>query len=437
MQSMNLDPISEAYLKVFEENFPRKKKPKERKENDIERKAQEVSVPIISAKTSKSTQLVLSGRLSRSQAMRSLYKEYEAVQNSTDDCRFTPQEWRRVKIKNYPHILDMHSRPQYNRLVDTTFQGLGLGDAVTICGSRHENQDRTISGIIKVGKEEISYFGLFDGHGGSQCADYLVANFPIALEKELVNLREAGYSLRNSAKIFEILESIFDVLSEEYRKSMFGKRSIRDYPGSTAIVCVKIKGFIYVANVGDSQGILCRGNETIILSEAAKPTKPRFVKDVVHLGGRVEYWCDDYRITSITDTTGINMTHAVGHPSNSGISSKAHIVAIPLHTLKMKNGQNEDNILLLASDGLSDVVRPKTVGETIRRIITDHRERYINSPVKKRRETRLTKRIAGILAKKAYLLNPEYSDNITVLAVNIKRDREKRESKQKESKKNK
>ena len=119
---------------------------------------------------------------------------------------------------------------------------------------RNYNEDRVsiIANIVKPmsRKEEhwpkCSYFGIYDGHGGPGCADYLRDNLHQFVIKEQSfpwNPREA------LIRGFENAERHFLEIAQKDGK-------IIDKSGSCAIVVLIIGNICYIANVGDSRAVL-------------------------------------------------------------------------------------------------------------------------------------------------------------------------------------
>jgi protein phosphatase 1G len=57
--------------------------------------------------------------------------------------------------------------------------------------------------------------------------------------------------------------------------------------GCTAVVAVKYGNDLFVANAGDSRGVLCRGNEAVALSEDHKPAQESERNRILNAGGLV------------------------------------------------------------------------------------------------------------------------------------------------------
>lgn len=116
------------------------------------------------------------------------------------------------------------------------------------------NEDRVsiVSNIVKPmsRKEEkwpnCSYFGIYDGHGGSGCADYLRDN----LHQFVIKEPSFPWNPREALKRgFENAEKHFLEMAQKDGK-------IVDKSGSCAIVILIIGNICYTANVGDSRAVL-------------------------------------------------------------------------------------------------------------------------------------------------------------------------------------
>ncbi len=97
------------------------------------------------------------------------------------------------------------------------------------------------------GDENISYFGVYDGHGGRQIVDFLEESLEKNIYKELKMSDDAGISERLSRAFL-----ITDMQSKKLNITT---------SGATAVCAVLVSNGndreLYVANVGDSRAVLC------------------------------------------------------------------------------------------------------------------------------------------------------------------------------------
>lgn len=105
--------------------------------------------------------------------------------------------------------------------------------------------------------ESIAVFGVFDGHGGQQCAEYLSQHLTKHIFKKLVQLQEASYS-NQSKKHASGNKPIFKILKDSFFKMDNDLSNSSNFIncGSTSVVTAIIDNKIYVANTGDSRCIL-------------------------------------------------------------------------------------------------------------------------------------------------------------------------------------
>ena len=113
---------------------------------------------------------------------------------------------------------------------------------------------------------KISFFGVFDGHGGSKCADYLKDNL---LSKIVQNIHFPKDIKNAIKKGFEISEKEF---LENYAVED-GK--IIDNSGSCALILLIINETLYVANLGDSRCVISLKNGRI-LKDVTRDHKPSY-----------------------------------------------------------------------------------------------------------------------------------------------------------------
>jgi protein phosphatase 1G len=155
-----------------------------------------------------------------------------------------------------------------------------------------------------IGKE-LSVFGVFDGHGGNQVAEWVRDNFV----KEMVKLRsykDGDYpeALRETfIKMDELMKT--PLVKKELQKytndkdndggmhgiagfSMGSEADIANSVGCTACVCIITKDEVICANSGDSRGVLCKKGVAIALSQDHKPDNPEEKERITKAGGFVE-----------------------------------------------------------------------------------------------------------------------------------------------------
>jgi len=157
---------------------------------------------------------------------------------------------------------------------------------ITSCGKRNYNEDR-VSIIYNIPKPSnfveskknpwpnCSFFGLYDGHGGSKACDFLRDN----LHKYIINDKYFPSNPQKAiANGFIMAEKIF-----------FKNYTGIDSSGSCALVVLIIENRVFIANVGDSRAILSakNGNKFYALSRDHRPGDDKEYKRIIKAGGKI------------------------------------------------------------------------------------------------------------------------------------------------------
>ena len=197
---------------------------------------------------------------------------------------------------------------------------------ITSSGKRNYNEDR-VSIIYNIPKPagysaiknnniqwpNCSFFGLYDGHGGSKACDYLRDN----LHKFIINDK---YFPSNPQKA--IANGFI------YAEKMFFKNYTGiDSSGSCAIVILIIENRVYIANVGDSRAILSAKNGTKFypLSRDHRPGDEKEYKRILDAGGKIykteyEYGNKNINITN-TNNRFSNYNRNYNNYSNNRVNT--------------------------------------------------------------------------------------------------------------------
>jgi len=158
----------------------------------------------------------------------------------------------------------------------------------TTIGEREENEDAFCADLVygfssKKFKQMLkkkgldidsvkspSLFGVFDGHRGKKCSSYVAKTLPMILfENE--NFPE------------DIPKAMSEAFSETDIQFLTRAKKTKIKDGSTGIVICIYGNKLYVANTGDSRGVMCRGGETVVLSEDHKPNLPIEKKELKNM----------------------------------------------------------------------------------------------------------------------------------------------------------
>ena len=160
-----------------------------------------------------------------------------------------------------------------------TFQGI----------VRNYNEDR-VSIIINMNKPKnflkkwpkISFFGIYDGHGGEGCSEFLRDN----LHKYICENDYFPENIPEAIK-YGIQKAEYEFLNN-YALSV-NKEEIVDKSGSCVIILLIVDTNIYIANVGDSRCLLSmdNGKKYITVTHDHKPNSPNEIIRIKNNGGNV------------------------------------------------------------------------------------------------------------------------------------------------------
>ncbi|CAO2194501.1 unnamed protein product [Urochloa humidicola] len=199
-------------------------------------------------------------------------------------------------------------------------------------------------------------FGVYDGHGGSEVANYCGDRIHVVLREMLsraaMGLEELGeLGIREHwDKVFgDCFQRVDDEVSGEASRFCCGISDVRRKPvaaanvGSTAVVAVVCSSHVIIANCGDSRAVLCRGKEPMALSVDHKPDRKDECARIEAAGGKIIDW-NGHRVSGI-----LSMSRSIG-------DRYIKPFLIPKPEVRVIPRAKDDDCLILASDGLWDVI---------------------------------------------------------------------------------
>ncbi|CAL1414305.1 unnamed protein product [Linum trigynum] len=257
----------------------------------------------------------------------------------------------------------------------------------------------------------VHFFGVYDGHGGSQVADFCKERMHHVIAEEYWDRETAEKTVPMAAAVG------FDVDDDQWRRRWeatftggFGKADDEilaeavapEIVGSTALVVVLSCCQIITSNCGDSRALLCRGTQAIPLSVDQKPDREDELKRIEDAGGKVFNW-NGARVLGV-----LAMSRAIGDRH-----LRPYVIPVPEITFTAR--REDDECLIAASDGLWDVMTNDEVGEVARRVL----RRWRRAPASSSNSNiTAAQAVADSLTEMAYGRNS--SDNISVVVVDLK-----------------
>ncbi|KAG2319279.1 hypothetical protein Bca52824_012492 [Brassica carinata] len=316
----------------------------------------------------------------------------------------------------------MISRTESRTLFE--FKSVPLYGVTSICGRRPEMEDAvstiprflqsptnsSIDGRFNP-QSTAHFFGVYDGHGGAQVANYCRERMHLALAEEVEKEKP--------------MLCDDDTWQEKWKRALFNSflrvdseiESVApETVGSTSVVAVVFPTHIFVANCGDSRAVLCRGKTAIPLSTDHKPDREDEAARIEAAGGKVIRW-NGARVFGV-----LAMSRSIGDRY-----LKPSIIPDPEVTAVRR--VREDDCLILASDGVWDVMTDEEACEMARkRILLWHKKNLVAGDAslltdegRGEGEDLAAKSAAEYLSKLA--LQRGSKDNITVVVVDLKPQR--------------
>ncbi|XP_023874840.1 probable protein phosphatase 2C 49 isoform X2 [Quercus suber] len=204
-----------------------------------------------------------------------------------------------------------------------------------------------------------AFYGVFDGHGGSEAAAYIRknvirllfedVNFPQASEVNDVFLEEVENSVR---KAFLLADQ---ALADDH--------SVSCSTGTTALTAMIFGRLLMVANIGDCRAVLCRKGEAIDMSQDHRPIYPSEKRRVEELGGYIN---DDGYLNGV-----LSVSRALGDwDMKFPRGSPSPLIAEP--EFRQVVLSEDDEFLIIGCDGIWDVMSSQQAVSLVRRGLRRH-----------------------------------------------------------------
>lgn len=202
--------------------------------------------------------------------------------------------------------------------------------------------------------------------------------------------QKVGFTAKGIA---DAMVTAFNCLNGEVQRDRLG-----ELQGTTMVTALVGTWHIGVASCGDSRAVLCRNSTAIRLTRDHKPSLKDEQVRVGNEGGFVLEIRGCPRVNGI-----LAMTRAIGDHAFKGITATPEVTVFHRH--------HEDEFMILASDGLWDVISDVEACEVTKRCIVRAEERGASPE--------LAAKVAASVLMRASL-NKGSSDNISVIVVDLR-----------------
>ncbi|GAB4834555.1 hypothetical protein Ancab_032813 [Ancistrocladus abbreviatus] len=268
---------------------------------------------------------------------------------------------------------------------------------ISAVGRRRQMEDTvTVVPRLVAGEYGVyDFFAVYDGHGGVEVADKCRDRLHCILAEDIAAETPGGRKEINWEKV---MAGSFARMDEEVHwmkmaADMEGSEGSSMAPektmGSTAVVVLVGSEELVVANCGDCRAVLSRGGVAIPLSRDHKPDRPDETERVEAAGGRVLNW-NGCRVL--------------------GVLATSRSIEITV----CRRSQSDD-FLIIASDGLWDVLSNEAACEFVRRCFNGQMWRRLPSGV----ASSSASAAAILLAQLAIARGS--GDNISAIVVELRR----------------
>lgn len=220
--------------------------------------------------------------------------------------------------------------------------------AIDLDASLSSAQSATVIG------QPTALVGVFDGHCGADCAQYVCTHLPMSIIKH-PNLNTALES-SNDSLIRKLFHECFTSVNEQF-SSKAKDESMRS--GSTAVVCLLSSrpgststGFkrLTLAWCGDSQACLIKNGRVSFINDMHKPDSEKEKQRIEAHGGTVSFSSNAWRING-----SLSVARSFGDVEyqSNGVICEPDVTSIHL--------DGTEDYLILGCDGLWECMSPDDV----------------------------------------------------------------------------
>ncbi|KAI3995610.1 hypothetical protein MKX01_023355 [Papaver californicum] len=218
------------------------------------------------------------------------------------------------------------------------------------CGRRESMEDTHFLMPSMCKEKDVHLFGIFDGHRGAAAAEFSVQALPRFLQ-----------TLGSTLSPSDALSEAFVKTDIAFRDELIVQRNLKGitkknwHPGCCANAALIVENKLFVANAGDCRTILCRAGTSFPLTKDHTASCVEERERVIRAGGQVKWQVDNWRV----GTAALQVTRSIGDDDlKPAVTAEPEITETTL--------TSEDEFLVMASDGLWDVVNSEDVISIIR-----------------------------------------------------------------------
>jgi len=200
---------------------------------------------------------------------------------------------------------------------------------------------------------DTALFGVMDGHGGAQVAEFCEKHLPAEIA--------SGSCDDIAGSMYTAFLRMDEMLLEPASRSSAWSFDPR-WTGCTAVLCCVRSDVLVVANAGDSRAVLCRAGQAVPLSEDHKPEMPFESARIVEAGGYLSREQVDETVMFRINGD-LNVSRSIGDlefKQNHWLPPARQIVTAAPDVYSFWRSP-EDEFMVIACDGIWEVLSSEEV----------------------------------------------------------------------------
>ncbi|CAD6188180.1 unnamed protein product [Caenorhabditis auriculariae] len=286
------------------------------------------------------------------------YVDFMADQLNTRKVSFQEDVYNTVDVSAWCKQVMDGMFPFAKKIISGEIPTIELPDSIAMIstesmrGRRAKQEDRFVAYTTGTTmdpnfEDKVGLFGVFDGHGGAECAIYAAAH----LAEEWMAVRAEKPDLETSLSLsLKNLDRRMTVRSE--------KEQWRG--GTTAVVLAVSEDELAFAWLGDSPGYLMSPSKLEKITRNHSPSDPDEARRVEEAGGQLLFIQGEMRVNGV-----LNLTRALGD-----VSGRPMISNEP--ELKTVKREKDQYMAVLACDGITDVFSTEEILRLIETFIANN-----------------------------------------------------------------
>ncbi|CAH0490891.1 unnamed protein product [Peronospora farinosa] len=314
-------------------------------------------------------------------------RKVDAIKNALK--RFHEEEKKTPRCVEYTTIC--HPKYKNNRNTSRRREAAKMRVQVGISlaqGARQYMEDR-YSAVERLFEDEMdaesspSLLAVYDGHNGAYASEYARRRFKelLAGNKDLVTIsRRARYAALTADDVENICELLADAFATVDAEILQRTVILNKRDGSTVLLGLLVGGKLFVANLGDSRGVLAQADDNseasddeveapsaVRLSTDHKPDLKEEMDRVREAGGKVIF-SGCWRVAHDQIALRLAISRSLGdHPLKTNLPSScsAPLVSV-IPDVRVLNVEAAGEYLVFASDGLWDRLSDNDAAKIVR-----------------------------------------------------------------------